>query len=242
MNKNLVEIVYNCYKDNGKLVNKLLENNIITMEQLINIAVVESENFRCVYNIAKYVKNAPIDKLANIIIQSKSAYNIYIFADIENAPIEKLVDALIELKESEYVYKWIMALDQKNNIHNNIMDKLLTFICDDSRPDFPSYISHIARYSNNLNIEKFVDAIIKTDDADEIDEFADTLLSPNRGRLTSNIINKLYERLITLKAYEHIIYFVDMFDLPVERAQSIIIDSKNAKYIYEFARDLKMLI
>lgn len=239
MNKNLIEIISTSHKNNGKYLNALLETEIITMDQLIN-HVIETKHADYLIYIAKYVKNAPIDRLTDIVISSNNARDIFSFAvNVKNAPIDKLADALIQMKQTRLISKLILILDKNNQENSNVIDKLLTFICDESRPDFPNHILYVALSITNTYIKKLADAIIKTNDGEQIYKFAHDLEVNTKQKLTNDIINKLYESVISLKSYEYIINFVCMFDLPVEGAQKIIIDTKNAEHIYHFASDVE---
>ena len=78
---------------------------------ILNIILNEMNNAKYVYNYAKVVGDAPIDKLAQAIIKLQSAEYIYKFAkDIENVPIKELAEAIIRTNNSEYIFsfaKWV---------------------------------------------------------------------------------------------------------------------------------------
>ena len=146
--------------------------------------VIKSKNPEAIYEFAKNVKEANIDKLEDVIIaigkdsikdsnfdeeDAKKAYQaaeyMYNFAEnIEGAHIDKLEDAIIAICVSkiamgvnEYVYKFARNIKEGKNI-----DKLEDAIIATGDAE---YIYYFARDVKDANIKKLEDAIMETKNA-----------------------------------------------------------------------------
>ncbi len=76
------------------------------IEESINV-IMATGNAEYIYEIARYVKGAPIDKLADAIIATGNAEYIYKFARyVKGAPIDKLADAIIATGNAKYIYEF----------------------------------------------------------------------------------------------------------------------------------------
>ena len=66
--------------------------------------VISTKNAEYIYDFARSIKGANIQKLEDAIIRSKNAKYIYVFArSIEGANIQKLEDAIIKTKNVKYI-------------------------------------------------------------------------------------------------------------------------------------------
>lgn len=153
LNKNLMNLIQTIKDDEGKKINTLIKCNIISLEQATS-EVINLNNAKYIYCFARYVENAPIEKLADAIIKIGNVEYIYKYVKhIEGAPVEKLIEALIKTKDKTYIQLFIndvkefsiaamtLKAEGKNfysflcginriflNEENNILDKLKSII------------------------------------------------------------------------------------------------------------------
>lgn len=86
-----------------QIANTTNDENI--KNKILNAILYEFKNGKDVYNYAKIVNDAPIDRLADSIITIGNPEYIYKFAsDIGGASVNKLADAIIHINNAEYIY------------------------------------------------------------------------------------------------------------------------------------------
>lgn len=77
-----------------------------------------------IYNFAKNVKNAPIERLTDIIIDSNNACYIYLFTrDVGQKPIPKLASAIMKIHDIDHIYYFIR--DVKNAPVEQMIDEVI---------------------------------------------------------------------------------------------------------------------
>ena len=104
MNYNLRQLVTTIDKDDGKLLNTLIQLKVVNLNDTVK-EVLETKSARHIYNFAYYIKRSPKKELAKALIATKNAEYIFMFARyIKGAPIKELADALITTKNAEYIY------------------------------------------------------------------------------------------------------------------------------------------
>ncbi len=116
-----------------------------------------------IYNFAKYVKNANIEKLENAIIRTRNAKYISMFAVcIKGANIEKLENAVILTKDNVGIV-WFATNVQGANVEKleNVVIKFLDAKC----------IYNFARDVKNADIAKLTIAILNTKNLEYINSF-----------------------------------------------------------------------
>ena len=87
----------------SKIANTTDDENI--KNKILNAILYDFKNAKDIYNYAKIVKDAPIDKLTDSIINIGNPEYIYKFAsDIEDAPVNRLADAIITINNYEYIF------------------------------------------------------------------------------------------------------------------------------------------
>ena len=110
MNSNIEKLM----KQNFDGFKKSVELGIINKDIACD-AVIESKNMENIYNWAKDIKDANIEKLEDAIIQGGEAKWIYLFAkNIKGANIKKLEDAIIQIENAEYVYIFTRDIKEAN--------------------------------------------------------------------------------------------------------------------------------
>lgn len=106
MKKNMINLILNDIKYNkGKNTNYLIEWGIIDIQNVTN-EILKLEDGYSICLFAGYVDAAPIDSLADVIIETKMGYYIYLFAKMiqhKDAPMDKLTDAIIETNDLWYM-------------------------------------------------------------------------------------------------------------------------------------------
>lgn len=211
----MIEILKHIYLTEGKVVNNLIEANILTVDYVVESAV-KNGNKEIIYYTAKYVKNIGKQnaiKLADALLEeNNSIYKIYqliydFAKDIKYAPIQKLEDYLIRI------------------INENKNDA-------GTRSDILEEICKFANNINKANIEKLEDAIIKLGYAEDIYTFAKVVKKASIIKLTDTIIR-------TGDAVWIYRFASDIKGVNIEKLANAIIKTKSSRYIYYFARDIK---
>jgi len=105
-----------------KIANTTTEESI--KDKILDAVLYTFNNAKDMYNYAKMVENAPIEKISDAIIGTSDAAYIYKFAkDIKNAPIKRLEDAIIDIGKAEYIY--CFARDVKGSSVIRLADALI---------------------------------------------------------------------------------------------------------------------
>ena len=97
MENNLIKIFEETVinKHDGTIINDLIKLNIINLTDLTK-EIIKTNNAKYIYELAHYIKDTPIDVLANEVIKTNNVVFIYDFAkDVKKAPIDKLADAIL---------------------------------------------------------------------------------------------------------------------------------------------------
>lgn len=158
MRNNLVKIfedtVISNY-DEGNTINNLIKLNIINLNDLTK-EIINTKNIEYIFKLALYIKNAPVDKLIDIICETtESGYYIFALAELKNAPIEKLANAIIRINNVEDILAFA------EHIKNAPIDKLADIMIKTGNIE---YIYFFARDVENAPINKLEKAIIETND------------------------------------------------------------------------------
>lgn len=144
-------------------IGRLLENDIITWNFLAQ-ELKEQSRADLLFKIALNIEDAPIEKLADAVIEINDAKFIYDFArDVKGAPIEKLADAIIKIGDAEYIYNFAY------NVKGAPLEKLEDAVINTGDAE---YIYQYARYIKGASIERLADAMINTGSAEYICDFA----------------------------------------------------------------------
>ena len=102
-------------------------------------------NTEYIYLFARDIENAPINKLANIVIKSDDAKYIYLFAkDVEKAPINKLAKAIIETNNTQYIRLFF----------KNIKNKSIARLSNTLEMEFTQNDIELENYNTLLNYTK----------------------------------------------------------------------------------------
>lgn len=215
MNDRIIKLLKEVASNEGKVVNNLIEANILSVDYVVDCAIKNGEK-EIIYYVSKYVKNIGkrnTIKLADALVKSdnsiyKTYHLIYDFAkDVKYAPIEKLENYLIRVIN-----------ENKNDsvIRNDILEE-------------------ICKFANNIkktNVEKLEDAIIKLGYAEDIYDFAKVVKKSSIAKLTDAIIR-------TGDAAWIYRFASDIKGVNIEKLANAIIKTKSSRYIYYFARDIK---
>ncbi len=106
--------------------------------KILNIILNEMNNAKYVYNYTKEIEDAPIDKLADIIIKLGNEEYIYKFArDIKGAPIDKLAVAIIKINNPEYIFYFA------KDVNGAPIDKLADAIITSGNTTYMELFVHI---------------------------------------------------------------------------------------------------
>ena len=108
MENNLIKIFEETVinKHDGTIINDLIKLSIINLTDLTK-EIIKTNNAKYIYELAHYIKDAPIDVLANEIIKANNIEYIYNFAkNVKNAPIDELTDAIIKSNNAEYIFNF----------------------------------------------------------------------------------------------------------------------------------------
>ncbi len=253
MNRNLQLLLNNINVDNGNKVNYLIKCNVLSIED-IAFEVLKSKDAKYIYSVARYIDDAPIDKLTDAIIEIGDVEYIYKFArDVKGVPIDKFADSIIKIGDAEYIYKF--ARDVKGVPIDKFVDSII-------KTGDAEYIYRFARNVKCVPIDKLADAIIKIGEAEYIYRFARNVKDAPIDKLADAIIkigeaeyiykfaidvkdapiDKLADSIIEIGDAKYIYYFTfacDVDGASIEKLEDAVIKAGNAEYIYRFARDLK---
>ncbi len=90
MNYNLRQLVTTIDKDDGKLLNTLIQLKVVNLNDAVK-EVLETKSARHIYNFAYYIKRSPKKELAKALIATKNAEYIYSFArDIKGSTNKRI--------------------------------------------------------------------------------------------------------------------------------------------------------
>lgn len=103
MSQNLQDIVLNVEKNQGKLLNLLIESKIVDLK-FATIEVMKTNDAKAIYYFARYIKGANKSVLAQAIINTNDAYYICEFACLKGVLPNDLIDKIISLKDGKYIY------------------------------------------------------------------------------------------------------------------------------------------
>ena len=125
----LQDVVLNVEKNQGKLLNLLIESKIVDLE-LATKEVIKSNDAEAIYYFARYIKNADKKVLAKKIISTNNAFYICEFAFLEGVLPDILIDKIISLKDGKYIY--YLA----KNLKSAPIEKLSLAMLNTTNPEF----------------------------------------------------------------------------------------------------------
>ncbi len=190
-------ILKNIDRDNGKIINILINKGIINYKETLDTLLNEGTD-ELLYKCAKYVKVLNSDDrrlIINELIKRKSfTYLLHYACEIEDAPVEEIEKVIIDLRMIGIIKTFALKVKGANiklledaiiNINNpegiyffakevpgaNI-NRLANAIINTGEP---RYISLFARYIKNSNLELLEEALVntKTLSLDQYKEFLD---------------------------------------------------------------------
>ena len=225
MNINIRNLIIN---NSFEQLNTLIKLGVIDIDDVLKTFYYLKEGWLISF-FASQVKDAPIDKLAEVIILIKDPRYIYKFAcDIEGAPVGKLAKAIIETKDAKYIY--LFARDVKGASIDELADAVIEtknakyiylFACDIGAP-----------------INKLANAILATRKAAEINDFA--LLMQSKGLINEKLMLKFAETLMDIKEASKIYLFaLNIKGAPVDELAEAEIACQDEEFISLFARDIE---
>ena len=246
------------------LINEKLDKKILEFKQLDKKGkkvreeeIINSKDPKAIYEFAKNVEGAHIDKLEDGIIATGEAKYIYEFArHVKGARIDKLEDGIITTGEAEYIYEFAAKIRKGKDI-----DKLEDGIIATRNAGFSAeYIYHFA-WLKGAHIDKLEDAIIATGEAyyiyyfarnikkgKDIDKLEDAIIATRDAQYIHYFarevkeekdIDKLEDGIIATRNAEYIYYFVFLEGSHIDKLEDGIIATGDAEYICEFAKNVK---
>ena len=256
MNKN---IEYLIISERYLELSKYIELGIVKMEDAVNELIHLNDAFY-IYRFARDVKDAPIDKLADVVIATQNAKYIYKFAfDVKDAPIDKLVDAVIATQNAEYIYEF--AYDVKDAPIDKLVDAIIA-------TQNAEYIYKFARDIGSAPVDRLANVLIDMQNAEYIANFIldistisvetfknlvetflvignahniwDFILKYNqyiKKRLNEvfyprNIMKELFQKLVAKKDMFYIKELLKL--LSVEEVTQYVLETNDADFIVEF--------
>ena len=147
----LQDVVLNVEKNQGKLLNLLIESKIVDLE-LATKEVIKSNDAEAIYYFARYIKNADKKVLAKKIISTNNAFYICEFAFLEGVLPDILIDKIISLKDGKYIY--YLA----KNLKSAPIEKLSLAMLNTTNPEF---IYFFLLYVPNTPISLFIEHLMK---------------------------------------------------------------------------------
>ena len=146
----LQDVVLNVEKNQGKLLNLLIESKIVDLE-LATKEVIKSNDAEAIYYFARYIKNADKKVLAKKIISTNNAFYICEFAFLEGVLPDILIDKIISLKDGKYIY--YLA----KNLKSAPIEKLSLAMLNTTNPEF---IYFFLLYVPNVPIKMFINHLM----------------------------------------------------------------------------------
>ena len=146
----LQNVVLNVEKNQGKLLNLLIESKIVDLE-LATKEVIKSNDAEAIYYFARYIKNADKKVLAEKIISTNNAFYICEFAFLEGVLPDILIDKIISLKDGKYIY--YLA----KNLKSAPIEKLSLAMLNTTNPEF---IYFFLLYVPNVPIKMFINHLM----------------------------------------------------------------------------------
>ena len=147
----LQDVVLNVKKNQGKLLNLLIESKIIDLE-LATKEVIKSNDAEAIYYFARYINGADKDSLEEKIISTNNAFYICEFAFLEGVLPDILIDKIISLKDGKYIY--YLA----KNLKSAPIEKLSLAMLNTTNPEF---IYFFLMYVPNVPIKMFINHLMK---------------------------------------------------------------------------------
>jgi len=161
-------------------------------------------------------KTSMINDLANGIMQSKVAHNIYYFArDIKGAPVDKLAKSLLKTGDATYIFYTLRDLSSKLSIDTKI--KLAHHIIDLKNAQEILSISHIV---TEKSLTEYANAMLNAKKDELYGVHLCMFLSEHNlpdGELRTNIINSIlesndYRRILSLILEQDNVPYAEMID------------------------------
>lgn len=183
-----------------------------------------------IYQYAKEIPEANIEKLEEAICKTKNAEYIYKFAfDIKLRNLSKLEEAICRTQNAKYIYEFANRIQSKYSD----MSKLEDAIC---KTDDAEYIYKFAQYIVKANISKLEDAIVRINNQEYVFRFIQ-IKGANIMRLQEEIIkgkNAIY-------IYHLALYFdnCSMDEMFLSKLEDAIIQTKDYKVIMDFIKNIK---
>lgn len=150
MNQNLRDIILNVEKNQGKLLNLLIESKIIDLK-LATAEVMASNDAQAIYYFARYINGADKDSLEEKIINTNDPYYICEFACLKGVSPEALINKIISLKDGKYIY--YLA----KNLKSAPIEKLSLAMLNTTNPEF---IYFFLLYVPNVPIKMFINHLM----------------------------------------------------------------------------------
>lgn len=215
-----------------------------TEEALVNKIVdevIQTNNAECIYTFA-LKGELYVDKLSDAILKTGNLSYIQSFTTyIKNLPIGKFFDKIIESENPFYIANVISNIvanndeeeisEERTKLIEKLVDRIIEFNANQAL--FTLLDDESAK---KLPINKIVEAVIKSGNEEDISELSD-LYSLH---LEKNDLEKIADALIYLKKEEDAYEFaVEHPNIRTNELAQIVIDSDNPKYIFKFARDVK---
>ena len=167
-----------------------------------------------------FIKDAPIDKLADAILKTENEEYIFLFlTTVPNVTTDILIDFILNSRNSDYIY------NVAKKVPNAPIDKLADAIIK-------------ANTLKGAPIEKLLNATLEINHigirTDEVYRFALNL--QENGQI---FFDKLVTAIIESGNAEYIYKFAkDIKNAPIDILADAIIKTGNAEYIYKFASDI----
>lgn len=150
MNQNLRDIILNVEKNQGKLLNLLIDSKIVDLE-LATAEVMASNDAQAIYYFARYINGADKDSLEEKIINTNDPYYICEFACLKGVSPEALINKIISLKDGRYIY--YLA----RNLKSAPIEKLTFAMLNTNDPKF---IYFFLMYVPNVPIKVFINHLM----------------------------------------------------------------------------------
>ena len=222
--KTITEILKRLRKtlDKNNIVNvelATLIDNILNKD--LTDEIINTRKLKYIYKYACDIKDADIKKIEDAVIKSKNAKYIYLFAkNVSGADIDRLTIAILDTEDAQYMYLFAKAIDtDKKILEDAVADTL-----------HAKYIYLFTRDIKGVNVAFMQDMIIETDNIKYKCEFA--------RNIDCDITKFEYDAIDSLDGY-YIYTIASIKEYDTKELSYAIKKTKNAKYIYLFAKNIK---
>lgn len=112
MNKYIIELIKNSSKDEGKCINELINNGMITINDVARETLL-SYDIDIVINTSNYVKNINRQEIERYVIKTFPALDMYKYAKkVFNASLNDLGNAVIDSGDIEALWLFAHNIDE----------------------------------------------------------------------------------------------------------------------------------